>query len=325
VTNQANGKATRQPMRAKLIFNTISGHAEESPAQLTQILTEMQNQQIMPEVFIVQAESDVGAVVRRAVRDGTRLIVVAGGDGTIETVAANMIGSPVTLGIIPTGTRNNLALNLGIPMAIPDAVAILRSGTPVRIDVGKASSKGKRLYFLELATFGLLSDLHPIADEFQHGDIARIGQLFTTFVSATPSEIKLTLDDNKKIKTVAHLVLVANLSYLGPNIQIDPRVSFTDGALDVFMFPEANKLHLISFALRSLAGTADQANIQHFRVKRLRLRSKPPITFLADGIELGPERARIEVVPRALKVMAGSTRGKGPAKSEVAELKETES
>ncbi len=324
--NNANrSKNAPRPLRAKLIFNTIAGHAEESPAQLTQILIEMQNQQIMPEVFIVQPDSDVGAIVRHAIRDGTRLIVVSGGDGTVETVAANMVGSPVTLGIIPTGTRNNLALNLGIPMAIPDAVAILRSGTSLRIDVGIASSKGKRQYFFEMATFGLLSDLFPMADQFQHGDITRLGELFTTFVSATPSEVHLTLDGNEQIKAIAHLVVVANMPYIGPNFQIDPRVTFRDGSLDVFMFPESSKLHLISFALRSLAGTVDQEAIRHFRVKQLRLRSKPPMAVMADSVELGSGAAKIEVVPRALTVMAGSTRGKGPAKSEVAQLKETAS
>lgn len=323
MTNQANGKAARQPLRAKLIFNTISGHADESPAQLTQILTEMQNQQIMPEVFIVQPDSDVGAVVRRAVRDGTKLIVVSGGDGTVETVAANMVGSPVTLGIIPTGTRNNLALNLRIPLAIPEAVAILRNGAAHRIDVGKASANGKRHYFLELATLGLLSDMYPIADQFQHGDIALIGELVKTFVSATPNEIHLTLDDNKKITANAHLVLVANMPYLGPNFQIDPNVSSTDGTLDIYMLPEATKFHLISFALRSLAGTVDQASIQHFRAKRLRIRSNPPMSTLADGIDLGAGPVKIEVLPRALAVMAGSTRGKGPNKEEVPQLKET--
>lgn len=321
--NTSRSKKAPKPLRAKLIFNTIAGHAEDSPAQLTQILTEMQNQQIMPEVFIVQPDSDVGAVVRRAVRDGTKLIVVSGGDGTVETVAASMVGSPVTLGIIPTGTRNNLALNLRIPLAIPEAVAILRNGAPHRIDVGRASSNGKRQYFFELATLGLLSDLHPIADQFQHGDVTRIGELFSTFVSATPSQVQLTLNDNRKIKAVAHLVLVANMPYLGPNFQIDPDVSFADGALDIYMFPEANKFHLISFALRSLAGTVDQGAIQHFRAKRLQIKSDPPMSVLADGVDLGAMTVKIEVLPRGLAVMAGSTRGKGPDKEEVPQLKET--
>ncbi len=318
----SRSKGAVRPLRAKLIFNTIAGHSEESPAQLTQILIEMQDQQIMPEVFIVQPDSNVGAIVRRAIRDGTRLIVVAGGDGTVEAVAATMVGSPVTLGIIPTGTRNNLALNLGIALTIPEAVAILRTGTPLRIDVGKASSNGKQHYFLELATFGLLSDLYPVADQFQHGDIGRLGELVTTFISATPSQIQLTLDDNEKIKASAHMVLVANMPYIGPNFQIDPEVSFKDGSLDVFMFPDSSKFHLISFALRSLAGSVDQAAIQHFRVKQLRLKSKPRMVMIADGVNLGPASARIEIVPRALTVIAGSTRGKGPSKSSVAQLKE---
>lgn len=107
--------ATQRPLRAKLIFNPISGRPEESPQQLVGILNEMQSRSILPEVFMVRPDSDVEGAVRSAVRAGIKLIVVAGGDGTIDSVAGALVGSSATLGIIPTGTRNNVAFNLGIP------------------------------------------------------------------------------------------------------------------------------------------------------------------------------------------------------------------
>jgi diacylglycerol kinase (ATP) len=103
---------TYRPLRAKLIFNSISGRSDESPQQLADILTEMQNQNILPEVYMVHPDSQVESVVRSAIRGGINLIVVAGGDGTIDSVMGTVIGSSATLGIIPTGTQNNLAFNL---------------------------------------------------------------------------------------------------------------------------------------------------------------------------------------------------------------------
>ena len=114
--------AVHRPIRAKLIFNTLSGQLQESPQQLADIITEMQGCGISPEVYMIRQDSAIERVVRSAIKAGIKLIVVAGGDGTIESVSGVMIGSPATLGIIPTGTRNNIAFNLGIPIEIPSAV-----------------------------------------------------------------------------------------------------------------------------------------------------------------------------------------------------------
>ena len=111
---------------------------------------------------------------------------MAGGDGTIDSVMGVMIGSSATLGIIPTGTRNNLAFNLGIPETIPGAVALLREGRRLKIDVGSMRSGHTRRWFLEDATLGLLSDIYPFADSVQHGDLTQIGNLLSTVVSSTP-------------------------------------------------------------------------------------------------------------------------------------------
>src|SRR6185369_4992814 len=111
-------KAFYRPLRAKLIFNPGSGKPEESPQQLATILSAMQDQQILSEVYIVHPESQLESVVRNALKSGIKLIVAAGGDGTIDSVAGAIVGSDAVLGIIPTGTRNNVAFNLGIPMDI---------------------------------------------------------------------------------------------------------------------------------------------------------------------------------------------------------------
>lgn len=298
------------PQKIKLIYNHTAGNQQQSPQQLVDILLAMQAHDLAPEVFVVQPGADVRAVVRRARRDGTRLIAVAGGDGTVDSVAHHLVGTPLRLGVIPIGTRNNLALNLNIPADIPGAVALLRNGTPTRIDVGKARSGGNTRYFLELVTIGLLSDMYELTDELQHGDVTRIGEWLSTFMAAEPSEARLSLDaagrgPGRTLAAHGHMVLVANMRYIGPNLQIDPRVSFRDGKLDVLVFSDMTKFHLISFAMRSLAGNIDQQSIQHVQVRQLKLHSRPAMNIMADGLELGRGAATIEVLPKALTVMAG--------------------
>ena len=299
--------AVRRALRAKLIFNANSGRPEESPPQLAAILSEMQDRQILPEVYTVRADSDVEAIVRSAIKAGIKLIVVAGGDGTIDSVAGAMVGRSATLGIIPTGTRNNLAFNLGIPNPIADAVALLRDGTELRIDVGRVHSGHTRRWFLEGAALGLISDLYPLADDFQHGNLAQIGGLLSTLISSTPSRLRINLDGHKHLATTAHMMMIANMPFLGPHFQISPNVSFRDGHLDVFTFSDMSKLNMLTYAMLSRGGLVQDAGIKHFRARHVKISSAPQMPVMADGVLLERGSLSVHVHRRALRVMAGTT------------------
>jgi diacylglycerol kinase (ATP) len=315
--------AFRRPLRAKLIFNAGSGRPEESPQQLTAILSEMQDQQILPEVYTVRPDSKLETVVHNAIKTGIKLIVVAGGDGTIDSVMGVMVGSDATLGIIPTGTRNNVAFNLGITGDIANSVVILRQGRRLKIDVGRVHCGHSRHWFLEAAAVGLLSDLYPLADNLQHGDLAQIGGLLSKFISATPSRLHMILDGHKHLDTTAHMMLIANMPFLGPRFQISPKVSFKDSHLDVFTFSDMSKLNMISYAMLSQLGLVEDIGIQHYRVKQVKIRSIPHMPVLADGLLLGEGSLSVHVHPRALTVMAGSALTRQLATSELAASKVT--
>ncbi len=294
-----------RPIRAKLIFNPGSGQAGESPQQLVDILSEMQNRHILPEVYIVHPGSRLESVVRRAIRSGIKLIVVAGGDGTIDAVVGAMIGKDATLGVIPTGTRNNVAFNLGITGDLANSVALLRRGRRLKIDVGRVHSGHSRHWFLEVAALGLLTDLYPISDDIQHGKLTLMGELLSTFVSANPSRLRVSLDGRKQTETSAHMMVITNMPYLGPHFRISPNVSFEDGHLDVFTFSEMTKLNMISYAVFSRGGLVENAGINHYRANHVTIVSKPPMPVLADGILLGQGSLSVHVHRRALAVMVG--------------------
>jgi len=298
--------ASHRPVRAKLIFNPGSGQTVESPQRLVSILSEMQKQHLLPEVFIVQPDCSLESVVQRALKSGVKMIVVAGGDGTIDSVVGAMVGQDATLGIIPTSTRNNVAFNLGINGDIAVCVALLRDGRQLKIDVGRVHSGHSRHWFLEGVALGLISDLYPIADDFQHGDLTQIGGLFSTLVSATPSNLEINLDGKQHLTATAHMLLVANMPYIGPHFQISPDVSFKDGRLDVFTFSDMSKLNMISYALLSRGGLLEDEGIQHYRAKTIKIVSDPPMPVLADGTLLSQGLLSIHVHPRALRVMAGA-------------------
>ena len=295
-------------MKAKLIFNPASGNPSESAVQLVELLRHLQTQQIQVEVVLVQPEQRLQAVARSAARAGAKMVIVSGGDGTIENVALGLVGSRTTLGIIPTGTRNNLARSLGIPTNnIADAVALLRKGRRLKIDVGQVRHRKASRGFLEAGVIGLASALYPSADDIQHGDLGKITEFISTLVSAAPSEIRLRLDHQRKeIVTHAHMVIVANMPFMGANFQIAPDVLFDDRYLDVFVYSDLNKLDLIGQAMQSPT-TAPDARIQRFRAKTIAITTNPAMPVMADGVSLGVGEGPVTVTlhPHRLRVMAG--------------------
>jgi len=300
-------KAVRRPLKAKLIFNPSSGRAGESPQQLVDILSAMQAQNILAEVSMVHPDCQIETLAQGALKAGIKLVVVAGGDGTIDSVAGALIGTEATLGIIPTGTRNNLALNLGIPNKIAEAVALLRNGHRRKVDVGMIQRGHTWRWFLEAATVGLLSDIYPVADNIQHGDLSQIGELVSTFFSANPSKLKLTLDGRKHINSTSHMVLVANMAFIGPHFRISPKVSFKDRRLDVFVFSEMSKLNLVSYVMQALSGPVEREDIRHYRVRQLKIHGTPMMPVLADGVPMGQGDTTVAIRPHALNIMAGTT------------------
>lgn len=259
----------------------------------------------MPEVYTTSPDSQLEEVVHSAIKSGIKLIVVAGGDGTIDSVVGAMVGKDATLGLIPTGTRNNVAFNLGITGNIQNSVALLRQGRRLKIDVGRVHCGHSRHWFLEGVALGLISDLYPMADGIQHGDLAQIGGLLSALVSATPSNLKINLDGHQHLATTAHMILISNMSFIGPHFQISPDVSFKDGRLDIFTFSDMTKLNMISYAMLPRGGTLDDSGIKHYRARHVTIVSDPQMPVLADGTLLSQGSLSIHIHPRALTVMAG--------------------
>jgi diacylglycerol kinase family enzyme len=296
----------KRRMRAKLIFNPGAGAAGESPVQLLDVISAMQVWKLVPEAFLVEPGCDLPGVIQDALAQGIRMFVVCGGDGTISSVARTLAGTRATLGIIPIGTQNNTALSLGIPADIPAAIAILRNGRRIKVDVGMAACGNINTPFLEVCSVGLISTLFPSADDIQHGNLARIGDFLASLVGSPPAEIHLLLDDKQEIHNRGHVVLVSNMPYIGLHYQVGSVASFRDGLLDVLFFADLSKLDLLGYILQGVGeGKPEDPRIQHYHVRRVDIDTHPAMAVMVDGTALGEGLVRIEVRRHALAVMVG--------------------
>ena len=306
-------------MRAKLIFNPGSGVIGQSPVQLMDVISAMQAWKFVPEAYLVEPDSDLPAVVQKALADGIRMFVVCGGDGTIEAIAGELAGKNATLGIIPTGTRNNVAFSLGIPADIPAAIAILRTGRRIKVDMGLAVCGKNKQLFLEISSVGLLSALFETVDDIQHGNLGRIGDFLATLATFPPAEMHLVLDGKQKVQAACQMLLVSNMPYMGPHIQVGDPDALHDGLLDVLLFADLSKLDLMGYAVqaaRTGIGPED-ARIQRYLTRKIEVVANPAMPVMADGLALGTGPLRASVRRRALAVMAAQP---GPALLPVQEM-----
>ena len=296
----------KRRMRAKLIFNPSAGAARSSPIEIEAVIHEMQTWKLVPEAYLVEPGSDLPKVVQDAIAQGIRMFVVCGGDGTISAVARTLAGTPATLGIIPIGTQNNTALSLGLPEDISAAIAILRTGRRIKVDVGMATCGNKNTPFLEVCSVGLISTLFPSADDIQHGNLARVGDFLATLATSPPAEIHLLLDDKREIHNLGYVVLVSNMPYIGLHYQVGSTASFKDGLLDVLFFADLSKLDLLGYVFRGVGvGKPEDDRIQHFHVRRVDIDTHPAMPVMADGTALGEGLVSIEVRRHVLAVMVG--------------------
>jgi diacylglycerol kinase (ATP) len=301
-------------LRAKLIFNPSAGAARGKPIEIVDVIHEMQAWKLVPEAYLVEPGADLPGVIQDALARGIRMFVVCGGDGTITTVARTLIGTQATLGIIPIGTQNNTALSLGIPDDIPAAIAILRTGRRIKVDVGMAVCGKVSTPFLEECSVGLVSTLFPSADDIQHGNLARIGDFLATLAASPPAEIHLLLDDRQEVQNLGHIVLVSNMPYIGFHYQVGASASFKDGLLDVLFFADLSKLDLLSYVFQGVGvGKPEDPRIQHYRVRKVEIDTHPAMSVMVDGTDIGEGLVSIEVRRRVLAVMvAQPTSEKAP-------------
>jgi diacylglycerol kinase family enzyme len=294
-------------MRAKLIFNPSAGANRPAPIKIVDVIHEMQTCKLVPEAYLVEPGCDLPGVVKDALAQGFRMFVVCGGDGTISAVARTLAGTRATLGVIPTGTQNNTALSLGIPLDISASIAILRSGKRIKVDVGMATCGKITTPFLEFCSVGLISTLFQSADDIQHGDLAQIGDFLKSMAASPPSEIHLVLDNKKEIHDLGHVLMVSNMPYIGLHYQVGTKASFKDGLLDVLFFGDLSKLDLLGYVFQGVGkGKPVDKRIRRYHVRKVDIDTLPAMPVMADGSALGEGLVHIEVRRHGLTVMVAA-------------------
>jgi diacylglycerol kinase (ATP) len=296
-------------LRAKLIANPGAGNALEAPARLEHAVRCLTQYGIKVDVAYAAPKEEGLNIARKAVKDGYKIVIAMGGDGTIGEVIRGIAGSKAKLGVIVGGTMNDIAASLGIPEDIEAACALIAAGHSRRLDLGQIkTNKYKKFYFFMVTVIGLTATMYPKVKKIPKGKLSGLKDAVVTFMKyeAKP-KVYLTLDDESKIKVDTMLVTVANTPLIASKNLVAPDASLQDGLFDISVFPDFSKAEVLAyFARTSKEGLIPDGKLQRFRASKIKVKTTPKLEIAADGITLGKGKAVIKICRGALRVFAPS-------------------
>ncbi len=311
-------------MRVKLIANPGAGKASDLADNLKLVTDYLKQNNLKVDVALAKPKAEATAIAKRAIKDGYKIVIAMGGDGTIEAVMRGMIGSKARLGIVPTGTENNIAKSLGIPKDLQEACALIVSDNMLKLDVGQVTTrKGKKFIFFEMATIGLSAAVYPDANKAASGKLSSIKAAAMTFIhQESRPTVSLTLDNESKIEVETMLVMVSNTPVFGKNFLVAPGASLQDGLLDISVYPDFGKVELIRYYAAVMdGGYSGDGKVQHYQARKLKIKASPKLAVMADGVALGKGTVKIKIRPGALRVItAENNPGFGIPPKDVGEI-----
>ena len=293
--------------RAKLIANPGAGDGANISGRLEAVVRCLSEYGIDVDVALAKPVEEAIPIAKKAVKKGYTTVIGMGGDHTISAVAQGLAGSQTRLGIIPTGTQNDIAASLGIPEDLEEACGMIAAGHIRTLDLGQVSMKGrKKFIFFMVTAIGLTATIFPDIKDVPHGDFSGIKDAILTFLEfKTNPKVYLTLDDESKIEVETMLVTVTNTPLIGVKNLVAPHASMEDGLLDIAVYPNFSKPELLAyFAKTASEGATDDGKIQRYRARKIKIKTAPKLDVAAEGTLLGQGTARIKVLPGVLHVIA---------------------
>ena len=259
-------------------------------------------------LWLETTEDDAGhAMAKQAVTEGVDLVLVAGGDGTVRVVCAQLARTAIPVAVLPAGTGNLLARNLGIPLDLDEALYRLLDGRDRRIDL--VAVQGDELDTELFAVMAGLGFDAAIIDDAPPELKRRLGWP-AYLVSAVKNinhpvvKVTITMDDEEPVQRRAKTVVIGNVGHLQANIPLLPDAEPDDGALDVVVFAPRRITQWPRLFIRVMTRRRrTDVYLERFRGQRVEIVASEDVRRQLDGDAIGSGRTIIaEVQPGVLVV-----------------------
>jgi diacylglycerol kinase (ATP) len=296
----AGGRETR---RIRVICNPTAGAKGGLPTNRggpEEVREAMSRYGLGEELVESSSEEDAVRLAREAVESGYDVVAAAGGDGTVGTVAEQLIGTDTALGVLPLGSLMNVARSLEIPRELDAAAEVIANGTVRQVDVGVANGT----LFYEVASVGLSAAIFGEAQRVDEGEYRGIVSALRALIEFTPHRVTIKLGSGETVATHAFLVVVANGPYTGFGFTVAPEAKLADGKFDIVVFRRFSKTELVRhFVSIALGRRAYNPKVSTYRSERVTIESRHPLPARADATDLGTTPVECVVRRHALRVL----------------------
>ncbi|MGH9605481.1 MAG: diacylglycerol/lipid kinase family protein [Terracidiphilus sp.] len=307
--------------RVALIYNPVSGqYSPRRAATVEKALEILRAAGVSAEAMVCNGPGRATEHTRKAVSEGYDTVIACGGDGTVHEILQALVGTEVALGVIPLGTANALAADLGLIGPPDKAIRKLLLALPSRIPVGRihfagAGGKTDSRYFLVAAGMGADALLMSRIDGGLKRRFGYIVYLIEAFrIWATDSfplfEAAFTVNGTgaQRTEAVSQLLAVRIRSFGGVLRELAPGATLRNSDLHLLAFKTRNRLRYLRFLLAVIAGRHTfSREIEHVDAHTVECRARngslDAVYVEADGEVLGSLPVRIEAVENALTLL----------------------
>jgi len=288
----------------KIIISAGAGPGDNTKAaeRLADIFKE---NQIEIDISVAQSGAEVVELAQKAAREPYQVIVAAGGDGTVSSVAAAVIDSDKIFGVLPLGTLNHFAKDVGIPTDLEQAARTIIAGHTIEVDAAEVNNR----IFLNNSSLGLYPMIVREREKQQ-----RLGfQKWPAFIWATIQALRRNPFLDVRLRVNNHLldrttpfVFVGNNEYAMDLFNIGSRDRLDQGELSIYITHATSRLKLIALALRAAVGRLrNDKDFLEFRSDEVRIQTaRKRVRVAFDGeIEVMEGPLQYRVRSRALRVI----------------------
>jgi YegS/Rv2252/BmrU family lipid kinase len=259
-------------------------------------------------ILLSSAPGDAEQIARDAVAEGYTTIIAAGGDGTVNEVVNGIArgseggGVKPTLGILPVGTMNVFAMELGIPLnSLEKAWAVIEQGKARQLDFPRAGER----YFVQLGGAGLDAEVVRRTTRESKKALGPLSYLVTLAQVAGVKPPPITIECDKGESRSGSFVLFGNGRFYGGPFTMFRKGSPSDGLLDVLVFKNQSPWDLFRYMHAILVGQhAQLKDVEYFQSSTLNLHSEEPVPYELDGEMVGYLPLRVTLDRGALSVLA---------------------
>jgi len=293
-----------------VLVNSVAGGGR-ARSYLVQIQKLFLSFQVRAQFVMTNSAAELESLAQKAIQQGLNALFAMGGDGTFQALANGAFGSDVLLGILPTGGGNDFAAALGLPAGPIKAAEAVLQGRPRLVDLVRVrTAEGRTRLYAGGGGIGLDAEAARYAGgAFRRlpGRLRYIASALRALAGFVPIGVRIEFLESNLPTCEARVLLAAALNSptYGAGLRLAPGATLDDGSLHIVLIEDIGTLGILRLLPRLMgSGELRTKRVKRWKACKVCITTSRPSVFHGDGEILGLTPVEIEVVPRAVRILA---------------------